>query len=486
MGYPANDELIENLVNNFSKIIPLYKEKERRILIGTLAISLGRGGQTIVANSKIASIVTVSRSVQEVREILNGNQTVHPDDLVSVDEDSQCKNENNSDHEEPTSSADTIKGELPSEESCADEEEIPLELSVEEIVDVCDGKGFPKQIFVRQRKEGGGRKSKASQYPGIVPALREILETHCYGNPSTTLMYTNLSDRKIASMLQEQNLPVSKNIVNRLLKEQGWSKQQNRKLKQVGKPHPDRDAQFNHIIETSTAVANDGNPVISIDCKKKENLGDFVNNGSEYRHKNDPRPVSDHDFLNTELGQVAPYGVYVVNNNTGFVNLGTSHDTCEFAVASVRAWWYTVGKNTFPDASMIYITCDGGGSNSSRVRKYKTELASLVEEIGIPIQVSHFPPGTSKWNKVEHRLFAMISKSWAGKPLISMETVVKLIGSTTTTSGLKVICKPDYNEYETGHNATKEDLDTVDIEWIQVGNTDNKWNYIIKGFEKSL
>ena len=381
MGYPTNDELIENLVNNFSKIIPFFKEKERRILIGTLAISLGRGGQTIVANSKIASIVTVSKAAKEVREILNGNQAVHPDDLVSGDEDSQCENKNDSDHEEPASGADTDKVESPFEESCADEEEIPLELSVEEIVDVCDGKGFPKRLFARQRKEGGGRKSKASQYPGLVPALLEILNTHCYGNPMTTLMYTNLSDRKIASMLQEKDFPVSKNIVNELLKELGWSKQQNKKLKQVGKPHPDRDAQFNHIIETSTAVANDGNPVISIDCKKKENLGDFANKGSEYRHKNDPRPVSDHDFLNTELGQVAPYGVYVVNNNTGFVNLGTSHDTCEFAVASVRAWWYTVGKNTFPDASMIYITCDGGGSNSSRVRKYKTELATLERHL---------------------------------------------------------------------------------------------------------
>ena len=486
MGYPADDELVENLINNFSKIIPLYKEKERRILIGTLAISLGRGGQTIVADSRIASIVTVSKSVQEVRAILNHCQTDQSGDLTPEDINDQCENDSDSDQNELTSDVETDTAELSSTEKSADEEEIPLELSVEEIVDVCDGKGFPKRLFARQRKEGGGRKSKASQYPGLIPKLREILNKHCYGNPMTTLMYTNLSDRKIASMLQDEDFPVSKNIVNELLKELGWSKQQNRKLKQVGKPHPDRDAQFKHIIETSDAVLNDGNPVISIDCKKKENLGDFANKGSEYRLKKDARPVSDHDFLNTELGQVAPYGVYVVNNNTGFVNLGTSHDTCEFAVASVRAWWYTVGKNTFPNASMIYITCDGGGSNSSRVRKYKTELATLVEEIGIPIQVSHFPPGTSKWNKVEHRLFAMISKSRAGKPLVSVEAVVKLIGSTTTTSGLKVICKPDYNKYETGQNATKEDLEKVDIEWIQVGNTDNRWNYIIKGYKKTL
>ena len=326
-------------------------------------------------------------------------------------------------------------------------------------------------------------KVKLRKIPELIPALMEILDDYTYGNPESVLLYTNLSDRKLSAMLAEKGYSVGRNVVNRMLKALGWSKQQNKKLKQVGKEHPDRNVQFEFINATGKEVLAAGNPMISIDCKKKENIGDYANKGKEYRHSKDPRAVLDHDFLDKELGQVAPYGVYVVNNNTGFVNLGTTHDTSQFAVASIRAWWYTVGKNTFPDATMIYVTCDGGGSNSSRVRMFKTELAKLVEEIGIPIQISHFPPGTSKWNKVEHRLFSEISKSWAGKPLISVETVVQLIGSTTTTTGLKVTCQPDYNDYKTGLKASEEEYDKVDIEWINIG-TSNKWNYIIHGLKK--
>ena len=262
----------------------------------------------------------------------------------------------------------------------------------------------------------------------------------------------------------------------------GYSKQQNQKLKQVGNDHVDRDAQFKHINETAAKYLQQGEPVISIDCKKKENLGDMKNAGQEYRKKKDPRGVDDHDFRNEQLGSVAPYGVYALNNNTGFVNLGTSHDTAEFSVASIRAWWHTVGKNTFPNAEYLYICSDGGGSNSTRSRLFKLELANLAKETGLIIEVSHFPPGTSKWNKIEHRLFSYISRSWAGKPLVNIETAIKLIGSTTTKKGLRVICMPDYNEYKTGIKVEDELFDSIDIEWISIG-TGNKFNYRIRGFK---
>ena len=220
--------------------------------------------------------------------------------------------------------------------------------------------------------------------------------------------------------------------------------------------------------------------MISIDTKKKENIGNFKNNGSEYRPKGNPREVLDHDFPLPELGKVAPYGVYVLNNNTGFINLGTSHntshDTPEFTGESVRVWWNTVGKNTFPSAKKLYITCDNGGSNGGRIWLFKYYLQQLSNETGLEIHVSHFPPGTSKWNKIEHRLFCYISKNWQGQPLIDIETVVNLISSTTTKTGLKVDCRVDTNIYETGKKASEEQKENINIAFV---GSNEKWNYII-------
>ena len=252
------------------------------------------------------------------------------------------------------------------------------------------------------------------------------------------MTWTSLSLRDIVRELDtKHNITTNKNVVADIMKELGYSRQVNQKLEQVGSQHKDRDKQFQFINEKAMEFIDAGDPVISVDTKKKELIGNFKNNGSEYRHQKNARRVLDHDFP-MEGGKVAPYGVYVINNNTAYVNLGTSHDTSAFAVESIRRWWNIIGKSTFPNSTRLYINCDGGGSNGWRVRLWKYELALLAEEISTEIHVSHFPPGTSKWNKIEHRLFCFITKNWAGKPLIDINTTVNLISSTKTEKGLRI------------------------------------------------
>jgi hypothetical protein len=255
-----------------------------------------------------------------------------------------------------------------------------------------------------------------------------------------------------------------------------YSKQANQKMLQVGEPHPDRNAQFEHINSTSLDYINAGDPVISVDTKKKENIGNFKSSGQEYRGKKDPRKVLDHDFPIKELGKIAPYGVYNINHNIGFVNVGTSHDTSEFAVESISRWWETVGKHTFVGKRRIYINCDCGGSNGNRARMWKYQLQQLADRTGLEIEVSHFPQGTSKWNKVEHRLFCYITKNWQGKPLVDVQTAVDLIGSTRTTKGLKVVCVRDDTEYELTKKVSDKDFDSINIARIAPFES---WNYTI-------
>jgi len=331
----------------------------------------------------------------------------------------------------------------------------------------------------RIRRPGGGRKSELEKNPQLYEKIEEIVTKSgdTYGNPEKPLRWTTWSLRKIAKELLEFGIKVSQNIVSRALEALGYSKQQNQKMYQVGEEHPDRDAQFKFINATADEFIQSGDPVISVDTKKKENIGNFKNNGAEYRPTNDPRKVLDHDFPLPELGKVAPYGVYVLNDNTGFVNLGLSHDTPEFAGESIRQWWRCVGSQTFPDSERLYITCDSGGSNGCRVWLWKHYLQELSNETGLEIHVSHFPTGTSKWNKIEHRLFCYISKNWQGQPLIDIETVVNLIGSTTTEKGLTVKCIVDPNYYEPGTKITEEQKEALNIEFV---GPNQKWNYIIR------
>lgn len=331
----------------------------------------------------------------------------------------------------------------------------------------------------RIRKPGAGRKRTLDKNPLLYEKIEEIITQNgdTYGNPEKPLRWTTWSLRKIAGELVKFGITVSQNIVSRALDALGYSKQQNQKMYQVGEQHPDRDAQFCFINDTSAEFLSKGEPVISVDTKKKENVGNFKNNGAEYRPVNRPRKVLDHDFPLPELGKVAPYGVYVLNDNTGFVNLGISHDTPEFAGESLAQWWRCVGKNTFPNAKRLYITCDSGGSNGCRIWLWKYYVQQLANETQLEIHVSHFPTGTSKWNKIEHRLFCYISKNWQGQPLIDVETIVNLIGSTTTEKGLSVICRVDENHYERGKKITEDQKEKLNIEFV---GPNEKWNYIIR------
>ena len=333
------------------------------------------------------------------------------------------------------------------------------------------------------RQKGAGRPSIEVRYPNISEQVKEILETNTYGDPERIMTWTNLSLRDIVSELEHRyGTNTNKNVVADIMTKLGYSRQVNQKYEQVGAQHVDRDTQFSFINETAKAYINDGCPVISVDTKKKELIGNFKNSGAEYRPKKLPRRVLDHDFP-LDGGKVSPYGVYVINNNTAYVNLGTDHDTSAFAVESIRRWWNIIGKTTFPNANKLYINCDGGGSNGWRVKLWKYELALFADETGIEIQVSHFPPGTSKWNKIEHRLFCFITKNWQGKPLIDINTTVNLIASTKTKEGLEVKCEVDNNIYATGKKVSKDEFAQINIE--KVGQNES-WNYIIHGFKKCI
>jgi transposase len=328
----------------------------------------------------------------------------------------------------------------------------------------------------RVRKAGGGPKYTEEKHPDIEERIRKLIDGSTYGNPERVLSHTTESLRKIKRELESQGINISHETIGKLLESMGYSKQTNQKMLQIGEPHPDRNAQFEHINDTAGRYLTLGDPVISVDTKKKENIGNFKNNGQEYRHKKDPRRVLDHDFPIEELGKISPYGVYNLNNNTGFVNVGTSHDTSEFAVESISRWWETVGKHTFPNCDRIYITCDSGGSNGYRVRMWKYQLHEFANRVGLEIEVSHFPRGTSKWNKVEHRLFCYISANWKGKPLVDVQTAVDLIGSTKTTTGLEVICVRDDTEYKLARKVSDEEFETISIVRVSPFET---WNYKI-------
>ena len=332
------------------------------------------------------------------------------------------------------------------------------------------------KIDGKTRQSGGGPKYKEAHYPDVEVRIRTIIDGKTYGDPMRALSHTTESLRKIQSELEKEDVIVGHVTIGKILEAMGYSKQANQKLLQVDEPHPDRNAQFEHINETAARFLKARDPVISVDTKKKENIGNFINAGNEYRPKKQPRKVLDHDFPIKELGKIAPYGVYNVNNNIGFVNVGTNHDTSEFAVESISRWWEALGKHTFPNKNKLYITCDSGGSNGARVRMWKYQLQQFADRTRLEIEVSHFPRGTSKWNKVEHRLFCYITKNWQGQPLVDVQTAIDLIGATQTTTGLKVICVRDDTEYELARKVSDEDFAGINIFKIAPFEL---WNYRI-------
>jgi len=327
----------------------------------------------------------------------------------------------------------------------------------------------------RIRRPGGGRKKARQKDPTLVADLEKLVEPTTRGHPETCLRWTCKSVRKLAEELNRLGHQVSYPVVAELLHELDYSLQANRKTTE-GDSHPDRDAQFEYIDDRVQAYLTLRQPVISVDTKKKELVGDFRNVGQEWRPKGDPEKVRVHDFAIPELGRAAPYGVYDLAYNTGWVSVGVDHDTASFAVETIRRWWYAMGKEKYPRAEKLLITADGGGSNGSRVRLWKVELQRLADETGLVIAVSHFPPGTSKWNKIEHRLFSFISKNWRGQPLTSLKVIINLIARTTTKKGLKVHAEIDAAAYPAGVKVPDSEMAEIRL---QRHAFHGEWNYEI-------
>jgi DDE family transposase len=327
----------------------------------------------------------------------------------------------------------------------------------------------------RIRRPGGGPKRRTTTDPGLLQALDALVEPDTRGDPDSPLRWTCKSTAQLAGALTAAGHSVSDDTVGRLLKQQGYTLQRTQKTEE-GAQHPDRDAQFRYVNEQARSHLAAGQPVISVDTKKKELVGNFANGGREWQPAGEPERVGVHDFPDPEVGKAIPYGVYDLGANAGWVSVGTDHDTAAFAVATLRRWWEQVGRAAYPAATRLLVTADAGGSNGYRVRAWKTELARFAADTGLAVTVCHFPPGTSKWNKIEHRLFSHISTNWRGRPRVSHEVIVELIGATTTRSGLKVRAALDNGAYPLGVRVSDRELAAVPLrrhDWH------GEWNYTV-------
>ena len=333
----------------------------------------------------------------------------------------------------------------------------------------------------RIRKEGGGRKKKAIQDPTLVVDLKNLVEPVTRGDPTQPLLWTSRSLRNLAKELAKKGHEVCPAVVGNLLRDMGYSLQANRKTRE-GSQHVDRDAQFQYINTQAKAFLAANEPVISVDTKKKELVGTFRNNGREWRRKGSPELVNVHDFIDPKLKRAVPYGVYDLSNNVGWVSVGTDRDTATFAVNTIRRWWRAMGKKRHPKATRLMITADGGGSNGYRVRLWKVELQKLADELKLPVTVCHLPPGTSKWNKIEHRLFSFITINWRAKPLLSYRTIVQLIAATTTDTGLKVRAVLDENKYPKGVKVSDAQLAAINL---SPHSFHGDWNYTVSPSRKT-
>jgi len=328
----------------------------------------------------------------------------------------------------------------------------------------------------RIRRPGAGRKSITVSDPQLIEVLEGMIDSQTRGDPESPLRWICKSTRTIAAQLCKKKHPVSHAKVAQILHDLNYSLQSNRKTEE-GTDHPDRDAQFRHINAAVKKCLKQGIPVISVDTKKKELIGNYDNAGQQWLPAKQPKKVQGHDFPGPEVPRAYPYGIYDLGRNAGFVNVGTDHDTGAFAVASIRGWWRSEGRRLYPDTNMILITADGGGSNGSRLRLWKLELQKFADQTGLSISVCHFPPGTSKWNKIEHRLFSFITSNWRGEPLRDYETIVNLIAKTTTAKGLKVTCRLDRRKYPTGRRVSDEEMAKINVERNKFH---GEWNYVIK------
>lgn len=328
----------------------------------------------------------------------------------------------------------------------------------------------------RIRRHGAGRQSLLAGDPTLLGALEALVEPLTRGDPESPLRWTCKSTRVLAQALSDQKHSVGHVKVSHFLNDLGYSLQGNRKTEE-GDDHPDRDAQFRHINDQVCRAMKKAEPVISVDTKKKELVGNYENTGRQWRRSKSPIKVNGHDFLGPEVPRAYPYGIYDLGQNSGFVNVGTDHDTSTFAVASIRGWWRAEGRRLYPNAKRLLITADGGGRNGYRPRLWKWELQRLADQTGLTLSIHHFPPGTSKWNKVEHRLFSFISSNWRGEPLRDYETVIRLIAGTTTAKGLKVTCRLDRRKYPVGYKVSDVDIASINMKPAKFH---GEWNYLIQ------
>ena len=335
--------------------------------------------------------------------------------------------------------------------------------------------GKPEGTKKRIRQTGGGRKRLMDKNPALMKDLDILIDPLTRGDPESPLRWTSKSTYKLSEALRKKGHTVSQKTVYLMLQELGYSMQANRKIKE-GKQNPDRDAQFNFIYNRVKDFQANGQPVISVDAKKKENVGQYKNTGMEWEPSGQPIGVNTYDFPDKEKGKACPYGIYDLTRNEGWVSLGISRDTAQFAVESIRRWWNEMGCSRYPNATRLLITADGGGSNGYRVRLWKSEIQALVNELGISISICHFPPGTSKWNKIEHQMFSFMSKNWRGRPLDSLGTIVNLISNTTTQKGLKIEAEIDDTQYEKGIKIGDDEMAKLNIERA---NFHGEWNYRI-------
>lgn len=392
-------QVAESVGRRYAVLRPHLDERQRRLLLGTEAAELGRGGVKVVAEATGAHPDTVARGKREL-----------------------------------------------------------------------EGQPEPQ---ARVRAPGGGRKKLTETDPDLAAELSALVDPETRGDPMSLLVWTTKSTKNLAGALAALGHPVSDRTVARMLRAMGFSLQANSKVAE-GRQHEDRDAQFRYLAEQVTQHVSAGQPVISLDAKKKELVGAFKNGGREYQPTGQPEQVNVHDFPDKDLGKAIPYGIYDVSDNTGWVTVGTDHDTCAFAVATLRSWWDTIGKVRYATADRILICADGGGSNGSRVRAWKIELARFAADTGLRVTVCHLPPGTSKWNTIEHRLFSQITMNWRGRPLKTHQIIVDLISSTTTATGLTVHCTLDTSEYPTGISYTAAQVEALPL---QRHDFHGQWNY---------
>jgi hypothetical protein len=347
------------------------------------------------------------------------------------------------------------------------------------IEELKDPKARREMMLERVRVSGGGRKKILAQHPSLLRKLKSLVEPATRGDPMSPLLWTSKSTRHLSEVLSKKGRPVGPQVVARALQEMNYSLQANSKTLEEGSNRPNRDSQFHYLNKCVSRSLNKGDPVISVDTKKKELIGHYHNKGREWRPQGEPEKVLVHDFIDPDVPKAIPYGVYDVGKNAGWVNVGCDHDTATFAMESIRRWWRAMGEPVYPEAQKLLICADSGGSNGYRIRLWKVELQKFGDETGLEVAVCHLPPGTSKWNKIEHRLFSHISMNWRGRPLVSHEVVVKLIGKTKTKTGLKVKAKLDKRKYPTKVKVSDEEMEKLNIEY-HLDSPNPEWNYTIR------